>query len=93
MENIKSYEKFNDSLDENFEDMMEGDGCQSCMSEGARMGMKDLCESLLKKEAEDYDMDDNDDHTYEGYVNECMKYMNEMLGRPGYASVSKPYTD
>jgi len=93
MENIKSYEKFNDSIDENFEDVAEGMGCQSCLSEGAMMEMKKLCESILMKEAEDYDNDDDENHTYEGYVNECMKYMNEMLGRPGYASVSKPYTD
>lgn len=93
MNNIKSYERYSNSMEENFGGIGEGMGCQSCLSEEAKMGMKNLCENLLMKEAYEYDRDVNVDHTYEGYVNECMKYMNEMLGRPGYASVSKPYTD
>jgi hypothetical protein len=93
MDNIKSYERFNDSMEENYNGIGEGMGCQSCLSEKAKMGMKDLCESILMREADEYDRDVNVDHTYEGYITECMKYMNEMLGRPGYSTISKPYTD
>ena len=47
----------------------------------------------LAKEAKEYHDDENPDHTYEGYVNECGNYIKEYMGRPGYSSLDKPYAE
>ena len=83
MENIKSYESFSSR------EIKESDSMYECgMSDNAKMALESLCESMLCKEAEDYHNDENPDHTYEGYVKECMDYMREAMGHPGYASLN-----
>jgi hypothetical protein len=86
MENIKSYERFNDYVGENWDsDKQNG----SCMSEKAMNKMKKLCEKHLRKEANDYHNDMDQTHTYEGYMMECQSMLKEMLGQPGYAAIHK----
>lgn len=86
MENIKSYEKFNDFVGENWDADAQK---SSCMSEKAIAKMKKLCEKHLIKEANDYQNDTEDDHTYERYTEECQNMLKEMLGQPGYAGLEK----
>lgn len=87
MRNIHKYEDFfipNKSVNEMYEDSY------SAMSGGAKESLKSICEGLLCKEAEDYQNDDDNSHTYEGYIEECARYIKECMGRSGYASISKP---
>ena len=86
MKNLKPFEDYSISnLDEALEE-------SSCLSENSKNEMKRICEEHLAKEAIDYDEDDYDEHTYDGYVEEAANYIKECLGRPGYASLNKPYT-
>ena len=50
----------------------------SC-SEGAKMAIKSICEEMLCKEGEEYDMNENAEHTYEGYTQACMEYMKQCM--------------
>jgi hypothetical protein len=48
-------------------------------SENAKLAIKSICEQLLCKEGEEYDMDEEADHTYEGYTQACMEYMKQCM--------------
>lgn len=63
----------------------------SCMSEKAKALLREACEACLMKEAEEYENDPHESHTYEGYVNQCASYMKEMMGNKGYSTVQKHY--
>jgi hypothetical protein len=89
MKNLTPFEFFDSELQENSNMMQE---CYA-MSEGAKSVMKQICEDVLCKEAEDYHNDADESHTYEGYVNECMGYLKEMLGQPGYSSLAKHHAE
>jgi hypothetical protein len=90
MKNLTTYENYGTSeIQENWDMQKES----SCMSEGARMQLEKICEEYLAKEAKEYRDDENPDHTYEGYVNECGNYIKEYMGRPGYSSLDKPYAE
>ena len=88
MKNLKEYGSH--LTDFNLEESSE---YSQCMSEGARQAVKSLCESMLCKEAMDYHNDECEDHTYEGYINECMGYLKEAMGQAGYAPLVKPYAE
>jgi hypothetical protein len=84
MENIKSYESFSDI------EIKESNGMnETCMSSESKMALESLCEAMLCKEADQYHNDENPEHTYEGYVMECMNYVKECMGQSGYASLAK----
>jgi hypothetical protein len=63
----------------------------SCMSEKAKALLKEACEACLIKEAEEYENDPHESHTYEGYMNECASYLREMMGNKGYSDLTKHY--
>jgi hypothetical protein len=84
MENIKSYESFSDI------EIKESNGMNECgMSTESKMALESLCEAMLCKEADGYHNDENPEHTYEGYVMECMNYIKECMGQAGYAPLIK----
>jgi len=90
MKNLQPYEIYGS------EDIQENNGMMgesSCMSEAAKANMKKICEEHLAKEAAEYHNNDNPEHTYEGYVAECGKYLMECMGQAGYAGLSKPYAE
>ena len=88
MKNLTTYENYGTSeIQENWDMQKES----SCMSEESKMQLEKLCNEYLSNEAKAYHDDENPDHTYEGYVNECGNYMKECMGRPGYSSLYKPY--
>lgn len=89
MKNLINYESFD------LQTVQESDGCIECsaMSPAAMEAVKNVCEGLLCREAEDWHNDEDPEHTYEGYVNECAKYMTEMMGQPGYSSLNKTYAE
>lgn len=94
MENLTPYEDFSiarSAIEENYESM--GHKMESAMSHQAMEALKQVCEGMLCKEAEDYHNDENEEHTYEGYVNECMGYIKEVMGNPGYATLVKPHAE
>ena len=68
--------------------MNEGSGC---MSEKAKSLLEEVCKSYLMKEAEEFENDPHDEHTYESYVNGCMSYLKEIMGNKGYTTIYKPY--
>lgn len=86
MENIKTYENFNDFVGENWD---ADNQKESCMSEKAMYKMKKLCKKHLIDEANEYHNDMDENHTYERYVNECQNMLKEMLGQPGYSGIQK----
>ena len=88
MENLVSFENFG-------VDQVVESGCSSCsgMSEHAKLALESLCQEMLCKEAQAYHEDEDESHTYEGYVNECANYMREMMGQPGYQSLTKTYAE
>jgi hypothetical protein len=86
MKNIKTYEKFNDFIGENWDADMQK---ESCMSEKAIHKMGKLCKNYLIDEANEYHNDMDEGHTYERYIGECQNMLMEMLGQPGYASIQK----
>lgn len=89
MRNLLEFENFHsNSLDE-------GEGCTACkaMSPAAMEAVKNLCEGMLCGEAQAWHDDEDPEHTYEGYINECGKYMAEMMGQPGYQSLTKTYAE
>lgn len=90
MKNLTPFESFDSDLQEN-SNMMEKE--YSAMSEEAKSVMKQICEDVLCKEADEYHNDADEAHTYEGYINECMGYLKEMMGQPGYASLIKIHAD
>lgn len=55
--------------------MSEGMNC----SENAKMAIKSICEEYLCKEGMEYDQNENEEHTYEGYAKACMEYLNECM--------------
>jgi hypothetical protein len=63
----------------------------SCMSEKAKSLLKEACEACLIKEAEEFENDEHESHTYEGYMNECSSYLKEMMGNRGYSDLTKHY--
>ncbi len=90
MENLKSFETFSEV--EIVTNEAEGAMTPMCpISESAKEMIKGICEAHLCKEADEYHNDDDPEHTYEGYINECMNYLKECMGQPGYASISNPY--
>jgi hypothetical protein len=62
-----------------------------CISDQAKSVLEKACEECLLKEAEDYENDENESHTYEGYTNGCISYLKEMMGNRGYSSLVKHY--
>ena len=62
------------------EPMSEGAGC----SDNAKMIIESMCKDHLVKEAMDYHHDDDDAHTYEGYVQACMEYLKECMMKEGW---------
>lgn len=66
--------RFGQFMNENW-DANEGMSC----SENAKMAIKSICEQYLCKEGEEFDMNENAEHTYEGYVDECMSYLKECM--------------
>lgn len=90
MENIKSYEVFNDFVGENWDADSQK---SSLMSEKARAKMKKLCEKHLIKEANECHNDMDETHTYNNYINECKQALSEMLGQPGYAARGKAFAE
>ena len=86
MENIKTYEKFNNFIGENWDADMQK---ESCMSEKAIHKMGKLCKKHLLDEANEYHNDMDEGHTYEKYVEECQNMLKEMLGQPGYQVIHK----
>lgn len=86
MRNLNRYEDFFSRKQVN--EMYESS--YSAMSESAKESLKSICEGLLCREAEDYQNDEDNSHTYEGYTEECSRYIKECMGRSGYASISKP---
>jgi hypothetical protein len=88
MKNLKEYGSHltDFSLDENSE-------YSQCMSEDAKQAVKTLCEEMLCKEAMDYHNDAHENHTYEGYISECMGYLKEAMGQAGYAPLVKPHAE
>jgi hypothetical protein len=84
MENIKSYESFSTV------EIKESNDMNECgMSPASKMALESLCEAMLCKEADQYHNDENPEHTYEGYVNECANYIKECMGQSGYAPLIK----
>ena len=63
----------------------------SCMSEKAKALLENACKECLIKEAEEYENDPHESHTYEGYMNECASYLREMMGNKGYSDLHKHY--
>ena len=51
------------------------------MSDDAKSAIKEICEGLLIHEAHQHDSDENEDHTYESYLNECNTYLAECMMR------------
>jgi hypothetical protein len=86
MKNLKEYDFFG-SVEESSEHLSEG----SCMSQAAMEALKSACQSCLMKEAQDYDGDEDPEHTFEGYVTKCMEYLKECMGQTGYSSLANPY--
>ena len=64
----------------------------SCMSEKAKSLLEEVCEAYLIKEAEEFENDEYESHTYEGYMNECSFYLKEIMGNRGYSDLVKHYT-
>ena len=63
----------------------------SCVSEKAKALLESVCREHLMQEAEEYEKDEHESHTYEGYANQCASYLKEMMGDRGYASMHKHY--
>jgi hypothetical protein len=88
MKNLIPYENHsNPGVSESYDQMEES----GCMTPASKMALEKLCEELLCKEARDYHDDENPEHTYESYVNECMNRMNELMGSSGYSPLGKPH--
>lgn len=49
------------------------------ISNKVQNSIKKLCEGAMHNEAMDHDKNENPKHTYEGYMKECGKYMNECM--------------
>ena len=88
MKNLIQFENFG-------QQGLEESTCSSCsgMTEHAKLAIESLCEELLKHEAQKFHDDEDESHTYEGYVNDCSSYMKEMMGQPGYQSLTKSYAE
>jgi hypothetical protein len=71
-----------------YKDFLIESNCSECMSESVKEKMKEMCENHILREAMEYHDDHDPEHTYEGYVKECISYMNEILGSAGYGSFS-----
>jgi hypothetical protein len=74
--------RFGEFMNENMEQVpayqqmtSEGMNC----SEDAKMAIKSICEEYLCKEGAEYDMNENEEHTYEGYAKACMEYLNKCM--------------
>lgn len=67
----------NESMGMHAEDQNLGEG-MNC-SENAKMAIKSICEEMLCKEGMDYDMNENAEHTYEGYTQACMEYLKSCM--------------
>ncbi len=95
MQNLKSFENFSEVeiVTNEAEGAMTPDAMTPMcpISEGAKEMIKGICEGHLCKEGEEYHNDENPEHTYEGYINECMNYLKECMGQPGYATAANPY--
>lgn len=48
-------------------------------SEDAKMAIKSICEEYLCKEGMEFDQNENEEHTYEGYAKACMEYLKECM--------------
>ena len=88
MENLLKYE---DHASRSIDESMMTNEAGTCLSEAAKGILEKACKEILMKEAQEYHDDENPDHTYEGYVNECKNYINEIMGNSGYASIAKPF--
>jgi hypothetical protein len=73
--------RFGEFMNENMgmelptDSMEEGMSC----SENAKMAIKSICEEYLCKEGMEYDQNENEEHTYEGYSKACMEYMSQCM--------------
>jgi hypothetical protein len=87
MKNLQAYENYGiEEVQENYDMQKES----SCMSESSKMQLEKLCEEYLTTEAKAYHDDEDEYHTYEGYVNEVMNQIKSCMGRSGYPA-DKPY--
>lgn len=57
------------------EPVSEGAGCSS----EAKAMIESMCNEYLIHEGKAYHEDEDDSHTYEGYVSECMSYLKECM--------------
>lgn len=64
---------------------------KNCLSEKAKEIIEKACNECLMHEANEFDADEHESHTYEGYINECVTYLKEMLGNRGYSDLGKHY--
>lgn len=88
MKNLTPFENFGqEPVQESMNEM------GSCMSESAKEDMKSLCEGMLCGEAQAYHDDADEAHTYEDYVEKCCGCLREMMGQPGYQSLTKTYAE
>ena len=76
-----------------YKDFLIESNCSKFISEETKQKLYDVCKKNILKEANDYHNDEDPEHTYEGYVKECMSYMNEMLGSVGYSSSHRQTTN
>ena len=51
---------------------------QSSISDSTKTKIKKLCETI-HEDAKSYHEDNDSKHTYDGYIKECVSYMNECL--------------
>jgi hypothetical protein len=52
---------------------------ESACSESTKKAMESMCNEMLHNEAVKWHEDKNEAHTYEGYIAEAMKCMNEYM--------------
>ena len=76
MYNALSFKKF---INECWSPIKEG--YSSSMSEDAKRAIKSICEKILIHEAYQCNEDEDPEHTYENYLNECAQYMAECMMR------------
>jgi hypothetical protein len=72
MENVKTYEDY--KLNEECEIVED-----SCISERCKKSIDEAC-NAMHEDAIEYHDDTDDDHTYDVYLNECMKHIGKKLG-------------
>jgi hypothetical protein len=75
MKNLESFENFSATNEAKKVDAKKG----YTISNKVQDSIKKLCEDMIHSEAMAYDKNENKDQTYEKYIGECGKYMNEKM--------------